>query len=82
MVNFWALSAVMKRFGHQRPSYVIPLDWDNHGAVIGLADGEPFEMGDTGDRRAVVQIGHYLNALLEGDGVVFVLAAVAAGDGD
>ena len=31
-------------------------------------------MGDTNHRRAVVQIGHQLNALLVGDGVVFVLA--------
>src|SRR5271157_1979068 len=72
--EFLGLERGDETLGHRRPRYVIPLDWDDHGAVFGLADGESFEMGDTGDRRAVVQIGHQLDALLEGDGVVFVLA--------
>ncbi len=54
--------------------FIIPLDWDDHGAVFGLADGEPFETGDTRDRRAVVQVGHQLGALLEGDTLLFVSA--------
>src|SRR5208337_1694482 len=63
-----------KTLGHRRPCYVVPLDWNDHGPVIGLADGEPAEMRDAGDRPAVVQIGHQLGTLLEGDRVVFVLA--------
>ncbi|HEY5705109.1 MAG TPA: hypothetical protein VIS96_06005 [Terrimicrobiaceae bacterium] len=32
------------------------------------------EMGDAGNRRRFVQLGHNLGALLKGEGVVFVLA--------
>jgi hypothetical protein len=30
--------------GHRGPGDVIPLDWDNHGAIIGLEDGEPGDL--------------------------------------
>ncbi len=58
----------------RRPRDVIPLDGDDHRAVVGLADGKPVEVGHAGDRRGVVQIGHDLNALLEGEGGVLVRA--------
>ena len=60
--------------GHWGPRHIVPLDRDDHGAVIGLADGEAVEMGDAGNRRSIVQLGHDLGALLKGEGVVFVLA--------
>jgi hypothetical protein len=60
--------------GQRRPCCVIPLDGDDDRAIVSLADSEAVEMGDANDRRAVVQIGHQLDALLEGDGVVFFLA--------
>jgi hypothetical protein len=39
VVNFWAFERGDETLGHRRPRYVVPLDWDDHNAVIGLADG-------------------------------------------
>ena len=48
----------------------IPTVGTTTNAVTGLGDGKPSKMDDASVRRAVVQI----DALLEGDDVVFVLA--------
>jgi hypothetical protein len=56
---------------HRRSRCVISTVLGRRRCVTDPGDGEPIELDDASVRRAVVRI----DALLEGDGVVFVLVA-------